>query len=133
MKTNFFLIFLVSSISLASEYNPYSDSLHSRLLAIAENCNVSDEVIKHYKTFVVSSNDIEMVEKVPTEIKGQEPYKAVLKDGNIIGATYQHSGPSQGKAMVYATYYKPGIPNPFYLPIDLKNFNIIKSYYQAQQ
>lgn len=136
MKIPFFLLFFVSNISLAcelspySETNPYSDPVHARLLKTAEVCQVPDSTIEFYKNFLVHPDHIVMIVKVATEIKGQEPYKAQLRDGNIIEATYHHSGPSAGYASVFATYHKPGIANPLYLPINLKNFSIIKYQYQ---
>ena len=126
-------ISLASELSPYSESNPYSDTCHARLLIMAEHHNVAPEVIDHYKKFIVTPDAIESIQKVSTLIQGQEPYTAMLKDGNQIEATYYHSGPSKGRASVYATYHKPDMLVSLDLPIDLKNFSILKCLYLAQQ
>lgn len=121
-------LLFVTTISLASEKNPLPDSLQVRLLQIAYNWQVDPKLIGQYEKFVVKPTDIEKIQKLPTEICGQEPYVATLKDGNQIAATYYSCGRDKRHASVYVTHYIRDT-EVFYLPISLGNFHIIKQEY----
>lgn len=121
---------LINGMKIAPYQNIKPNSEAQSLLKIAAQYNVNQAIINKYDNFMVDKAIIIKVTKDPGISPDTEIYYAELADGHYMCCSHFPTGEHAGQVWAWKSLFWGGLN--LNLPIDQKNFFILKSHYEKR-